>query len=203
MISAGRTRVTQQERSTARQQLMRDTAARLLIDEGPSGVSHRRVASAAGLPTGSATYYFPSKAALYEAAVAAAEDVRVAAATERAASLPQRERGAAATARLLLETFYAPDLRPDVVHVRLEPMLDATRTPGLAEIMRASRPRLLTALRTVLRRCGYTAVADGPDLELLATTIDAGLLYANGSGEDDPIDAACSFVARLLELASR
>lgn len=182
---------------------MRDAAARLLIEEGPDAVTHRRVAVAAGLPTGSASYYFPSRDALYGAAVAGAEEVRGAAAGAKAYGLTRRARGPARTARLLLETFYAPGLRSDVVHVRLEPMLDAARTAGLAEIMRESRPRLLECLRVVLRRSGYESVADGPDLELLATTIDAGLLYASSSGAGDPIDIAAGMVARLLDLASR
>ena len=89
-----------------------------------------------------------------------------------------------------------------MVAVRLEPMLSADRTPGLHEIMAAARPGLIESLRIVLRRSGYAEVADGPDMELIATTIDAALLHARGRGEADPVTSAETMVARVLELAA-
>jgi len=201
-VRATSTRETKQSRSTERQQAMLEAAARLLIDEGPGAVTHRRVAAAAGLPSGSANYYFPTKDGLYAAAVRAAEEMRGACARDYAEGTSRRRRTPASTARLLIETYYAPGLRPDVVATRLEPMLSADRTPGLHEIMAAARPGLLESLRIVLRRSGYDAVADGPDLDLIATTIDAALLHASSRGETDPVTAAEAMVARVLELAA-
>ena len=73
---------------------------------------------------------------------------------------------------------------------------------GAHEIMAAARPGLLESLRIVLRRSGYETVADGPDLDLIATTIDAALLHASSRGETDPVTAAEAMVARVLELAA-
>ncbi len=201
-VRATSTRETKQSRSAERQQAMLEAAARLLIDEGPAAITHRRVAAEAGLPSGSANYYFPTKDGLYAAAVRAAEAVRGESARRYAEGIARRRRTPAATARLLIETYYAPGLRPDVVAVRLEPMLSADRTPGLHEIMAAARPGLLESLRIVLRRSGYPSVAAGPDLELIATTIDAALLHASGRGDTDPIVTAETMVGRLLELAA-
>lgn len=179
---------------------MRSAAARLLIEEGPAAVTHRRVATAAGVAAGSATYYFPSREELYAQAVSAAEELRASGAEQFAAELTRRRRGATRTAQLLLETLYYPRLTADVVPVRLEPMISATREPGLASIMRAHRPRLLAALGTVLTKCNPSArhVSEA-DLELIALSIDGALLYG-AAGEDDPVPYATAMVARLVSL---
>lgn len=196
-------RITSQERSGARQRALVVAAAKLLIDEGPGAVTHRRVAEAAGVPAGSANYYFPSKTQLYAEAVREAEEIRGNGALQLAEELAHRKRSDTTTASLLIETFYAPGLRADVVTTRLEPMLAAHRDPELRAIMLASRTRLLRALRIVLEKSGYEAVAAGPDIDLLAQLIDASLIRAGLSGEPDPIVVAALSVARLLELAEK
>ncbi|MFI5426436.1 TetR/AcrR family transcriptional regulator [Aeromicrobium sp. UC242_57] len=196
-------RITSQERSSARQRALVVAAARLLIDQGPGAVTHRAVAEAAGVPAGSANYYFPAKSQLYAEAVREAEEIRGSSALEMARALPQRNRSDSTTAILLIEVFYAPDLRVDVVPTRLEPMLAAYRDPDLRTIMMASRSRLLTALRITLESSGYHKVAAGPDVELLAQLIDASLIRAGLLGEKDPIVVAGLSVARLLELAQQ
>ena len=57
-------RATVQGRSAQRQRAMVEAAAHLLIEEGFGAVTHRRVARAAGVPQGSASYYFPTSASL-------------------------------------------------------------------------------------------------------------------------------------------
>lgn len=181
---------------------MRKAAAQLLIDEGPAAITHRKVAAAAGVAAGSATYYFPSRDELYAQAVASAEDLRAEGAERFAAQLTRRRRGATRTAQLLLETLYYPKLTADVVSVRLQPMLSATRDPALTSIMRDHRPRLLAALRTVLSKC-VESCADVPDtdIELIALTIDSSLLYGAAT-TDDPVPFATEMVARLVTLIS-
>ena len=196
-------RTTTQERSSTRQRALVDAAATLLIQHGPGAVTHRRVAAEAGVPAGSANYYFPSKAVLYGEAVRRAEEIRRDSAMAYASTVPQHDRTPEATARLLIETFYAPALDTDVLTVRLEPMLAAHRDPDLRATMAEFRPGHLAALREVLRRSGHTTVADSPDVDLLAQMIDASLMYAGLTGHDDPIAAAARSVGRLLELAAR
>ncbi len=60
-----------------------------------------------------------------------------------------------------------------MVDVRLDPMLTAMRDPALRPIMRASRPRLLAAARTVLDASGHGHVTD---TDLVAHVVDAALL---------------------------
>jgi DNA-binding transcriptional regulator YbjK len=195
-------RATTQQRSRDRQQALADAAAALLIKHGPAAVTHRRVATEAQVPQGSANYYFPSKAVLFAEAVHRAEEMRRDAAQAFASTIPAKSRSAEDTARLLIETFYAPKLEDDVVTTRLEPMLAAYRDPHLRNEMIHFRPGHLEALREVLRRSGRADVAEGPDVDLMAQMIDASLLYAALSGDSDPVAAAARSVGRLLTLAS-
>ncbi|GAA4424947.1 hypothetical protein GCM10023169_22100 [Georgenia halophila] len=176
---------------------MRAAAARLLIDKGPEAVTHRRVAVEAGVPIGSASYYFPGRDGLFQAAVEAAESLRVATARAYAERLTRRSRSARKTASHLVEALYAPHLEPDVVATRLAPMLEATRSRGTAPTMRASWPQLLDVFRTVLDKSGYSGVAD-EDVVLLRLTVDSGLLYATTAGAEDVLAYAVDQVARLL-----
>lgn len=196
-----RGRKTQQRRSTARKDAMRAAAAQLLIDQGPNAITHRRVAEAAGLPTGSAAYYYPTREGLYAAAVEAAEELRATAAHQLAHGLDNQDRTQQDVAQLLIETWYAPKLRDDVVPVRLEPMLAAVRQEGLSEIMARTRPRHLEALAEVLRRSGYAQLAKSRDLDLVAMILDSALLYAATTNQP-PIATATAAVARILELTT-
>ena len=189
-------RATVQGRSAQRQRAMVEAAAHLLIEEGFGAVTHRQVARAAGVPQGSASYYFPTSASLVSTAVEAAEDVRATAAQERADALPREPRSSAATARELIETLYAPHVDDTVVDVRLDPMLTAMRDPALRPIMRASRPRLLAAARTVLDASGHAHVSD---VDLVAHVVDAALLSAAAAEDGHVLDHATETVARFLD----
>ena len=175
---------------------MTEAAARLLIEEGIDAITHRRVATAAGLPQGSATYYYPSRAALLAAAVAAAEDVRATAAQAHADALSVRIRSARTTARLLIEVLFAPHVDDSVVSARLDPMFTAMRDPELGRIMHASRPRLLAAMTTVLKASGFAHV---DDIDLLAHFVNAALLSAASGGSAHVLSDAEAPTARLLD----
>ncbi|WP_300682109.1 TetR family transcriptional regulator [Nocardioides sp.] len=192
-----------QGKRAARIEAMTQAAATLLIDEGPAAITHRRVAEAAGVPSGSANYYFATSAELYRAAVERAEQIRVAGAVSLATGLRRRERTAARTARLLLETLYAPLLDDQVVSLRLQPILAATADQDLGPIVAESRPRLLAALSVVLERSGWVNVAHTADVELLARLADASLLYGAAVGDTDPIGDAVAAMTRVLELIGR
>lgn len=179
--------------STSRERMER-AAARLLIDEGPAAVTHRRVAEAADVPRGSANYYFATRAELYAVAVRAAEARRLDAARAAAARSDED------TAALLIAVWYAPHVGPDVVRARLEPMLDALHDPELRAIMAVTRPELLGTLGEVLARSGYRAEAD---VELIALVLDSALLYENRLGVADELTAARAIVARVLALMPR
>ncbi|MFD1826678.1 MULTISPECIES: TetR/AcrR family transcriptional regulator [Mumia] len=195
-------RSPRQARSAEKLDALRSAAGRLLIEEGPDAVTYRGVALAAGLPAGTASYYFPSHDELYAAAVDAAEEQRTEAAHAQANSLEEKPRTALEVARLLIDVAYAPHVAEDVVTRRLEPMLAAQRNERLRPTMTASRPRLLDALATVVTRSGHPP-PEPDDLELLAQVIDAGLMYARARGSEHVIDDAALTVARILTLIDK
>ena len=185
-----------QGRGVDRQQRMIEAAATLLIDEGFEAITHRRVADAAGVPRGSASYYFPTRAGLIATAVRAAEDLRVTSATAHAEALPECPRTSHETARELIATAFAPHVDDTVAVARLDPMRVALRDPELAPIMDEHRPGILSALGTVLDRSGYGVVAD---VDLLAHLLDAALVTAASGPPEGVIDRAADLVARFLD----
>ncbi|MGO2042166.1 MAG: hypothetical protein ACTH2O_06240 [Cellulosimicrobium funkei] len=122
--------------------------------------------------------------------------MRATAAQEHADALAHRRRSSTATARELIETLYAPHVDDSVVDVRLDPMLTAMRDPALRPIMRASRPRLLAAARTVLDASGHGRVTD---TDLVAHVVDAALLSGAAAEDGHVLDHATRTVARFLD----
>jgi DNA-binding transcriptional regulator YbjK len=177
---------------------MRHAAARLLVESGPAGVTHRKVAAAAGVPLGSANYHFPTSHALIAAAVEAAEEQRLRAATLVAQQVTRRQRDSRQTAAVLLNVWFAPQVDADVVRARLRPRIDALHDPSLRAVAHAVRPRLLQALSTALERCGHGAF---DDVDLIAVVLDSVLLYANGIGSSDDREFAIDMLARVLDLS--
>lgn len=192
-------REIKQHRSQAKQELMAAAAAQLLIDEGPSAVTHRRVAEAAGLAAGSGNYYFPSKKELFRAAVAGAEDLRSESALKVARNCHGGEASLTSVALRLMAIYFAPKLGPDVVTTRLNPMLEAGHDPELQEIIRNHQPLLAGALNIGLERMTGQTLA-GNDLEMLMQTIGASLLYGFALGEKDPLGYSARSIARILDL---
>jgi DNA-binding transcriptional regulator YbjK len=179
---------------------MRQAAAQLLVDTGPAGVTHRKVAAAADVPLGSANYHFPSSHALIAAAVEAAEEQRLRSATTVAEQLPRRARGTRQTAAVLLNVWFAPQVDADVVRARLRPRIDALHDPGLRAVAQTVRPRLLDALRIALDRSGHGRFTD---VDLIAVVLDSVLLYANGIGSTDDREFAIDMLARVLDLSEQ
>ena len=179
---------------------MATAAAKLLIHEGPDAITHRRVAEAAGVPRGSANYFFPTRAELFATAVRSAEQVRLAGAGHVADTIVPRWRTPDEAAKLLIAAWYAPGAGPDVVRARLDPMIDALHEPELAAVMAESRPRLLGVLGRVLERCGFRADAD---VDLIALVLDGALVYEYRIDPDEALAAAHGIVGRLLALLPR
>lgn len=192
-------RQARQERSQTKAAQMAQAAARLLIEEGPAAITHRRVAQEAGLAPGSGNYYFPTKRELYRAAVAGAEDLRASSALEKASACPPGRPEPVEMARTLLGIYFAPRLDTDVVVKRLTPILHAGQDPQLQEILRTHQPLLARALNIALDKMTGGTLQD-PELELLMQSMGSSLLYAAATGEQDQVAYAARSVARILAL---
>lgn len=179
-----------------RRAAMAEAAGRLLRDEGPGAVTHRRVAIEAGIPVGSANHLYRTRAELYRAAVESAEAERYAEAAELVAGLPERIEGLGEVARLLLVAWYSPGRPEELLAMRVEPMLLAAMDPATRDIMHRTKARLAPLLDEIVVRGGLggTAIADlVPDLALGAIT------HAATSGADDVMAEATGALTRILE----
>lgn len=175
---------------------MARAAAGLLINDGPEAITHRKVAEAAGVPLGSSSYWFKSSRELFAAAVTEAENLRADAALALSETSDMGDRSPVHVADLLIHIWYAPQVGPDVVRARLQPMIDALHDPELGAIMALNRSRMLDALSIVLTRAGY----DIADVDLVAHVLDSSLIYSASIGDRDPMTSATNVVARLLNL---
>lgn len=175
---------------------MARAAAELLINDGPEAITHRKVAEAAGVPLGSSSYWFKSSRELFAAAVTEAENLRADAALALAETSDMGDRSPVQVAGLLIHIWYAPQVGPDVVRARLQPMIDALHDPELGAIMALNRSRMLDALSIVLSRAGYHIT----DVDLVAHVLDSSLIYSASIGDRDPLTSATNVVARLLKL---
>ncbi|MEV6518657.1 TetR family transcriptional regulator [Micromonospora chalcea] len=170
-------------RNPERRTLLADAGLRVLADAGARGLTHRAVDAEAGVPTGTTSNYFPSRAALL-AGLAERIFARIAPDPAVLADLGRREPS------LALMTDYLRDI-----------VARTTREPGLTRALfelrleAARRPELRSALGGVLRQ-GYADdvahhlaaglpggayevallhyAVDGLLLDRLTTSIDAG-----------------------------
>ncbi|MDG4799410.1 TetR/AcrR family transcriptional regulator [Micromonospora sp. WMMD980] len=185
-------------RNTERRTLLADAGLRVLATAGARGLTHRAVDAEAGVPTGTASNYFPSRAALLAGLAERIFD-RMAPDPAVLADLGRREPSIALVTDYLRDVVARTTREPDLTRALLELRLEAAR-----------RPELRAALGDVLRR-GYaddvafhvTAglpggayevallhyAVDGLLLDLLTTSVDAGF---------DPDQVVSTLVSRLV-----
>lgn len=171
-------------RSGDRRTLIADTVIAVLAERGSRGLTHRAVDEAAGLPTGSTSYYVRSRADLLACAV------------PRLAELDGQMLAGLATGdpvRLLTEVVVAGsrgDGRSRTL-ARYELALEATRRPDLAAELGAGTERVLALVRSVVGD-------EGPDPAAVLALVD-GLLLAQVTGAPWPRPALERAVSRLVQ----
>jgi len=120
-----------------RRRLLCDTAIQLLADDGLKGLSHPKVDHRAGLPAGSTSYYFRTRAALL---LATAQRVCQLDLADLSAVLrPPQEELAEATSSVIsplaaLIMLAAQEPRLSRTKARFELILQANRDPALAAV---------------------------------------------------------------------
>ncbi|MBJ7330763.1 MAG: TetR family transcriptional regulator [Solirubrobacteraceae bacterium] len=120
-------------RGEARKARIIDAALRVVGSRGISGVTHRAVASEAGITPGLITYYFPTVDELLEGTLRSYVDAdmeRVAAAIQVLEDTgPQADRGA-----VLGAVFQAVAAEPSEQAAQFELYLESVRRPGLRDV---------------------------------------------------------------------
>lgn len=130
--------MTSNDRSIDRRLRVADAALLLLAREGARGLTHRAVDAELGLPNGSTSYYYRTRAALLQAAaerLLSLDTADLAAVTE---DLPGMAK--------LVERWLAPDARLRSL-ARMELLLAAARTPELDFMARARKRFIDRAVR--------------------------------------------------------
>lgn len=155
-------------RDPHRRQRILDAARALIPEYGIAGLTHRRVAAAAGVPVGSTTYYFADLTDLTEAALTDSAGATRAALAEWAAALDAAEDLPATLAALTAGCLAQPE---QILTVN-ELYLAATRHPELRPLARVWSEGLAEVLAPHTGPAAARAVAmflDGALLHALAS----------------------------------
>lgn len=194
-------------RNEQRRRQILDATVRIIGGQGPGAVTHRAVAAEARVPLAATTYYFASKEALFNEALAASvqsdlTELEVLARTiER--SPTSVEAFGASIARFLVAQL---GRRRTTVIAQYELTLEAARNPALRDAARASAEAYVRLCQTMLEKIGS---ADPPgDARLLFAVMDGLLLdqlSAPVSSFDTDAVAArmCRFISALLPPSAR
>jgi DNA-binding transcriptional regulator YbjK len=125
-----------------RRTLIADAVIRTLAERGSRGLTHRAVDESAGLPTGSTSYYFRSRAELLACAVPRLAELDAAVLDGVADGDP------ASVLTAVVRSGLQGEGRVRTL-ARYELVLEASRRPALQEALAAGTERMLALLRDV------------------------------------------------------
>ncbi len=173
---------------SARHRLVADAALDVLADQGSRGLTHRAVDTAAGLPPGSTSYYYRSRAALLTACVQRLVEQDHAELDALAPLITAADPGALAHA--LAEILHQWLTTGRQRHLaRYELTLESVRRPEVAVELHRSGGGLRDRIADILTGLG---AGDPPrQARWLVACID-GILFDTiaGAGSGGPVDAA-------------
>ncbi|MDO5710582.1 MAG: TetR family transcriptional regulator [Micrococcales bacterium] len=155
-----------------------DAAAALLLESGPTAVSHRAVARRAGCSLSATTYYFKGLDDLLQAA----GEHNIARWAQRAEQVAERvEAGPIPMARAeTVRSILAATLPSDEALLgHYLTLLAAGGSPPVARAYRTGRARLNAAILRVLRRVGSPL-----SVELVIAVVDGAAVSALSEGRD-------------------
>ncbi|ORL39106.1 TetR family transcriptional regulator [Prescottella equi] len=184
-----------------RRQALVTAAADLLLEGGFDAVRHRAVATRAGLPLASTTYYFGSLDELIALAVEHNGNRELDAMRERIDDVTQLRRGVEATVDLIVDLLVGPDDEGDGARERLiaryERFVASARHPGLREVQLRLRAQLDDLLTEVLRRSGREVRET--QLRRLVAVVDGVVVGALSEVDPDPRGMARAMLSDLID----
>ena len=186
-------------RGAKRRQQLVDAATAILEASGFEAISHRAVASRAGLPLAATTYYFATLDDLRSAALSQLGQAYVTYARELASNLPVVSRTPDEVSASLVALVAGDGVETDPAGLLTfyERYVQAGRHPALRQMVRGWTAELATLASTVLERSGYPA--DRELSRLLIAAIDGLLLDALIDGDRAAPSVAATGVAELLQ----
>lgn len=185
-------------RGQQRLAVLEHAAAQLLAEQGWAALTHRALATRAGVGLGSTTYYFPHAEQLLVAGATQLAEQHLAASRALLAQLPERRRSAPRAARLLADLVLGPDATTSELSAFYERYVRAGQTPELRALVVRWNTELRSLVRQGLDRSGYRL--DDQQVRLLVAALDG--LVVSALAEDDP-DPVASAVRGLTPLLAR
>jgi DNA-binding transcriptional regulator YbjK len=168
-----------------------DAAIQLLADDGAKGLSHLKVDRKAGVPDGTSSFYFRTRAALLRAVAERVAELDLADLQTAADSAADRPSAPSALAELVIQSGHGPQLSR--TKARYELIMHASRDPALAEALARTTEAFGNLHRNIVARLVPpgteldTAVID--DLSNVTMTFINGLLVRFAYG-DHIVDSA-------------
>ena len=153
-----------------------DAAVVVLAEHGLKGLTHRGIDRAAGLPEGSSSAYFRSRAALQQAVAEHVSDQLVRDVAALSDTLAAGDHSVDRAVRDTGALFRRWLSRPELVLARLELTLAATRDDELATTMTAWRAQLVELVRRTLQAGGRTD--DATHAATVVAALDGVLMAA-------------------------
>ncbi len=188
-------------RGQARRGALVAAAAHVLRDDGFAALTHRAVATRAGLPLAATTYYFGSRDELVAEAVQALCQQQLAASHARLAELSTGRYSRAEAARAVLRVVTGVPARRDSSAELLttyERYVQAGRDPALRPIVVQWNAQLADFVLQAVRRTHPAGATDPPLARLVLAVADGLLLTALVEGAEDPVEAVAEPLARLF-----
>jgi DNA-binding transcriptional regulator YbjK len=176
-------------------------AAELLCEGGFEAVRHRSVATRAGLPLASTTYYFSSLDDLIAAAV---EDVGLREAAQlrnRVSTLSRRRRGAESTADVLVDLLVDDSmdkLASERLISRYERYIACARQPALREVQRRILRQRSDAVGEAVERSGRCARTEL--VSALMCAVDGAVVSALVDDEETPRATARATLIDVIDV---
>ena len=183
-------------RGAQRRGVLIEAAADLLLEQGLAALSHRAVASRAGLPLASTTYYFTSADDLRDQALQHVAEAWAARARAVVADLPG-EVDAVRAAEAVVGIIGADTPTPQVL-LLYERYLEAGRHPRLRSVVETWNSRLRELVADVLRRAGLPADEDTARLVLALADGVAVTALAEGAAPDQAVAVTLRQLFSLL-----
>ncbi|HEU4975675.1 MAG TPA: TetR family transcriptional regulator [Baekduia sp.] len=195
MTPAARAAAERPPRGEARRALILEAALRIIGEDGPAAVTHRRVAQEAGLPLAATTYWFSSKDELLAEAcrLAAERDAaRLRNVAEQLVADPHRDIAGRLTDLLTAELA---DTRSTLIAFYTL-WLEAARRPALREVGQEYSDMYLGTMRDILAAAG-SATPD-VDARVLVAAIDGVVLEQLAAESGDPASAMRPVLERVV-----
>lgn len=179
--------------SPRRRQLL-DAALHVIADDGLRGLTHRAVDRRAGLPEGSCSAYWRTRAALHGALTGYVAESLLGDVDELAERLRTECEGDQESIDAALSLFLHWLDQRELLVARLELSMAATRDSGLAALLADHRSRLVTLVEGIMATSGKGYARDRA--ETLVASYDGVLLAALLR----PPASRREFLTRSLEL---